>query len=129
MKIHREKHGCGHYINNDNVLVYLVTGGTNRLAATISSTEILVSGSESWREVGNLPLPMHSMKGLSFKNMVIMTGGEAKFGLFQHDAVTSVISFNTTTEQWNYIGNMTQKRIDHGISFVPVEDIIDYCRP
>ena len=125
MNHQRTHHGCGHYINSDNVLVLLVTGGYNGLWVTVSTTEILVTGSDSWKEVGNLPVPMLSPKGVSIENKVIMTGGGAKFGLFQHDAVTSVLSFNITDEQWYFIGDMNQKRVYHGISFVPVESIID----
>ena len=49
-----------------------MTGGfdDNRL----SSTEILVSGAISWIYVGNLPLAINGLVGVSFQNKIMMTG-------------------------------------------------------
>ena len=69
----RYKHGCGHYVDNDNNLVYLVTGGWSGVIDLIS-TEILRSGDSAWTDAGNLPSPMSALSGVSWQNKIIMTG-------------------------------------------------------
>ena len=101
----RKKHGCGHYINNDNVMVYLVTGGYwgyyGSGGKPISSTEILEAGAEHWKPVpeGDLPAPMFGLKGVSFDNTIVMTGGKA-----QNYIYNNVLSYNITTTKWEKIG-------------------------
>ena len=124
----RYYHGCGHYFNNDNILVYLVTGGYNWIPVTLSSTEIFFSGGNSWIEVKELPLPMYGLSGISIHNQVIMTGGVEKYGLLKTKSTNKVFSFDITSEQWIHIGNMTGERCKHGISLVPVEEIAEYCK-
>ena len=79
----RYGHGCGHYVNDDNKMVifliqcqvYLVTGGYG--SSNLVSTEVLVSGSGSWRQVGDLPtVPINGLRGVSINNNIIMTGNE-----------------------------------------------------
>ena len=38
-----------------------------------------------------------------------------------------VLQFNTTSNTWVPVGNMTNGRASHAISIVPEEDAIDYC--
>ena len=87
----RSSHGCGHYINDDNRMVkfhirkylclihcqvYLVTGGFGSISNLVS-TEVLISGSSSWRQVGDLPtVPIRGLQGVSIHNNIIMTGDE-----------------------------------------------------
>ena len=40
----------------------------------MSSTETLISGDGSWTDVGNLPVPMFGLRGVSFQNQIIVTG-------------------------------------------------------
>ena len=54
--------------------VYLVTGGWTG-SAELVSTEILSSGSDAWRQVGDLPTgPISGLRGVSLNNKIIMTG-------------------------------------------------------
>ena len=54
--------------------VYLVTGGWTG-SARLASTEILISGSDAWTQVGDLPTgPIFALRGVSFNNKIIMTG-------------------------------------------------------
>ena len=88
----RYAHGCGHYVNDDNNMVifhlirkysslihcqvYLVTGGSAS-SSNLVSTEVLVSGSSSWIQVGDLPtVPINGLRGVSINNNIIMTGNE-----------------------------------------------------
>ena len=58
--------------------VNLVTGGTTGGTAGftyLASTEILISGSDAWTQVGDLPTgPIIALRGVSFNNKIIMTG-------------------------------------------------------
>ena len=58
--------------------MYLVAGGS--LGGDPESTEILVSGSSSWSLVGNLPVGLFDLRGVSLNNKVIMTGFYKQFG-------------------------------------------------
>ena len=71
----RYKHGCGHYVDNDNNIVYLVTGGWSGVIDLLS-TEILRSGDSAWTDVGSLPSPMSALSGVSWQNKIIMTGSK-----------------------------------------------------
>ena len=65
-------------MNMNQFQVYLVTGGTTGGTAGftyLASTEILISGSDDWTQVGDLPTgPIIALRGVSFNNKIIMTG-------------------------------------------------------
>ena len=106
-------------------MVYLVTGGHNRYGP-MTYTEILVAGSETWSLVGNLPTKAISqLKGISFDNKIIMTGGVDHYS----NGKDYLLSFDISSEEWNTIGNLPEVRYGHGIGLVPLEDIKDYCLP
>ena len=56
------------------IQVFLVTGGVFGSFNQLSSTETLKSGDGSWTDVGNLPVPMFGLRGVSFQNQIIVTG-------------------------------------------------------
>ena len=120
----RYHHGCGHYVNSDNVLVYLVTGGFNYDKNVLSSTEILISGEDTWVETGKLPTPTALLNGVSFNNKIIMTGGiDERF-----NKCTDVLSYNIISGYWHLIGNMRHGRDAHAVSLVNVTDIVNFCQ-
>jgi len=119
----RYKHGCGHYVDNDNNLVYLVTGGWSGVIDLLS-TEILRSGDSAWTDAGNLPSPMSALSGVSWQNKIIMTGGE---NYYLDEVYDTVLSFDGTTNEWTQVGNMKQKRKFHAISVVNADLVMDYC--
>ena len=41
--------------------------------------------------------------------------------------LNSIFSFDTISHAWTHVGNMTQRRRIHGISFVNAMDVINYC--
>ena len=54
----------------------MVTGGSTG-GNNLMSTEVLVAGSSSSRQVGDLPtVPIMGLRGISFNNNIIMTGNE-----------------------------------------------------
>ena len=68
---------------------------------------------------------LSGLQGVSFDNKIFMIGG--KLDGDSTKPSNSIISFNTTTEQWEHIGYMSEKRHSHGVSVVPAKDIIDHC--
>ena len=130
LKNGRHGHSCGHYINSENELVYLVVGGTDRPLnhlVSLASTEILINGEEFWKDVGKLSRGTIDMKAVSLDNKIIITGGRDETETNPNDK--SVFSFNIISNQWEHIGDMIQGRYSHAMSVVPVEDVADYCQP
>ena len=40
----------------------------------------------------------------------------------------TILSFNTSSHEWNTIGNITHSRYEHAVSTVPEEDVLKYCQ-
>ena len=58
------------YFNFRKVITEKTSSNTH-----LASTEILISGSDVWTQVGNLPTgPILGLRGVSFNNKIIMTG-------------------------------------------------------
>ena len=77
--IARELHACGHFINTDNKVVLLVTGGQGNeeqvgFFIRTATTEILIEGSTSWVEAGALPFAASGLQAVTINNDVIVTG-------------------------------------------------------
>ena len=70
----RSVHGCGHYVDGENRLVYLVTGGDDFTGFT-SSTELLVEGNPEWLFAGPLPSSRVGLRVVSVDNRILATGG------------------------------------------------------
>ena len=53
-----------------------IFGGFGSISNLVSA-EVLISGSSSWRQVGDLPtVPIRGLQGVSINNNIIMTGDE-----------------------------------------------------
>ena len=65
---------CCHYYdnNNDNVQVYLVTGGYN--SGRLSSTELLLPYANSWSYSAALPSPRNELRSATLNNKVVVIG-------------------------------------------------------
>ena len=50
-----------------------IIGGVTGVT-TLSSTEILINGSDSWIFVGELPRSLESVRAVSIDNTIILTG-------------------------------------------------------
>jgi len=117
-------HGCGHYVNDVNKMVYLVTGGDTGYDNLVS-TEVLVAGSSSWRQVGDLPtVPIRGLGGVSINNNIIMTGGYEGYTGNTYDYI---VSFNSSEENWTFVGTMRKPRGFHAVSVVPMAEVIEFC--
>lgn len=119
----RSTHGCGHYMNDDNKMVYLVSGGYVGPSRLVS-TEVLVAGESSWRQVGDLPtVPILGLRGVSINNNILMTGGQDS----TYDNHNYVLAFNSSEENWTVDGHMQKGRGYHAVSVVPMAQVIDFC--
>ena len=113
-----------------------MTGGWNR--NFLSSTETLVEEADVWVEVGDLPVAMWGLQGVSLNNNVLMTGNI----IIQHqhifceitggfDGIRShhdfILQFNPEDGSWLQVGQLQNARSYHGVSVVNADHIIDYC--
>merc|ERR1719233_1787822 len=111
-------------------MVYLVAGGTSSKHGVhwIDSTEILRIGNSSWEKAGKLPRPSDGIRGLTFDNKIIMTGGyhyHSRIGEWYSDKVQS---FNPETNSWEDVGWLKKGRSEHGFSIVLADDFLPYCQ-
>jgi len=130
----RYGHGCGHYTNENDELVLLVTGGTTGTVQQgtgtfFSSTEILVVGETEWKFTGDLPTKRRHLRGVSFQNRIFMTGGRH----FEENAteptpINEVVEFNTKEGKWVVNGALNFVRNYHAIDVIPLEDVFPYCK-
>jgi len=117
----RYSHGCGHFVNTDNQVVYLVAGGYTG-SSYLTSTELLVDGDSSWVEAAPLPLAMSGLGTVSLDNTIISTGG-----MDSNNAYATILKFDPRTFSWSQVGEMDQTRNYHGASVVRAEDVEQFC--
>jgi len=119
----RDSHGCGHYINNENQVVYLVTGGW--IGEYLDSTELLIEGAASWIiSDKKLPTGRLDMVGISINNKIFMTGG---IDDYTSGFLDEVIEFNTDTEEWSLVENMRDGKRLHATSVVDINIAKQFC--
>merc|ERR1712218_367324 len=80
LKDDRWNHACAHYVDSQNRVVYLVTGGDklgtgNALSQPLSSTELLVHGASDWTSSVPLPSTRTLLRGATINNKILVTGG------------------------------------------------------
>merc|ERR1719430_3012103 len=110
----RYNHGCGAYMREDGIQVYLVTGGYDG-ADYLSSTEILPTSSSTWVLANALPKKMCCMKGLSLDGILYMTGGSDNSS--EKDEVIAWIK-----DDWVEVGKMKMPRAFHALSPILMDD-------
>ena len=94
----------------------MVAGGVGGLTGAdyLSSSEVLSSGSSSWREVRPLPVALTGLRAVTFNNHLIVTGGWDVSDV-HYD---TIYSFSPDSEEWTEMGRMTIPRGVHAISIV-----------
>jgi len=123
----REGHGCGHYKNNDNEVVFLVTGGRDTNLKTLDTTELLIEGAASWIiSEKKLPTGRSILVGVSINNKIFMTGG-IDDSVVTAGFLDEVIEFNTDTEEWSLVDNMREGRRGHAASIVDINIAEQFC--
>jgi len=124
----RALHGCGHYIDDDGNMVYLVTGGviyngTNEVD-TVTTELSINEGAWSIAPFGNLPTPRHGLRGISLNNNVFMTGGW-EWGT-TYDALGEVLQWDIYFNEWIKISDIAP-RFFHSVSVLPCDEVKNYC--
>ena len=73
-------------------------------------------GSLEWREVesGNLPTEREYLRAAVIDNVIYVTGGEDDNNYF-----TSILAWDSSTESWQHVGNLTVGRTGHAAVAVP----------
>jgi len=117
----RYQHGCGYFYNDDMQRVYLVAGGWDD-SDSLSSTETLIEGGQTWNFQQPLPSGRKGLRGVSLPDTVIMTGG------YDRSNFDDVLTYVPETSDWKNIGSMKTARRYHGASLVNMADVIDYCK-
>jgi len=121
--------GCGAYLRGDGTQVMLVAGGSNLDGIFISSTEILVGNSHSWKTVTPLPIltagrtGLGAINGATLGNILYMTGGYDGRG--EH---TEIFQWKDDTEEWMEVGKMIKRRSSHSMTTIKIQGgMIDNC--
>ena len=70
----RRYHACGHFVNSDHQVVYLVAGGVTILPDRLDSTELLTHGEPAWTQAGALPSPTAEIQAVSLNNEIFAAG-------------------------------------------------------
>jgi len=123
----RGYHACGSYMNRNQEKVLLVVAGFGS-SDYLASTEILVSGSQSWRIIpATYPASSSGIQGLkaiSFSNKIIAYGGYSSGNTYH----SSIHQFNASTETWTSFGSMLVSRYDHSVDMVNWSFFSKYCK-
>jgi len=121
-------HACGFFVNGDQEITFLVTGGTTG-STFISSTEILVDGDQAWSFGPSLESGRVGLCSVSLDNNIIITGGRESSGQYLDDTLTLQNDLNSLT--WVKIGNLRRGRQHHAcakIDLKSVQDISPFCK-
>merc|ERR1712126_60809 len=112
----RQNHACGYFVDNNNDKVLLVTGGYDS-DKFLSSTEILTAGDSHWRYAASLPQPVSYLRGVSYDNKVIVSGGYYGSNKIFFD---EILQYNLSQDKWTTLGRMKIARYAHGLSVINI---------
>jgi len=115
----RHSHGCGHYYNSNNELVYLVVGGSN-LETITSSTETFTEGSSQWIVAAATPIEGMGIRGVSLNNEIFLTGG-----YYNGEYSRKIYKFDD--EDWIPVGQANETHAFHALSVIPFMEVEPYC--
>jgi len=112
----RFQHGCAHYYNKDNTLIYLVAGGYIGGGDT-DSTELLSESGNSWTYASSLPSSRRGLRGVSLNNNIFMIGGGNSREILKYE-----------NSKWKLVSKTEKPRQFFAISIMNLEDIKPYCK-
>ena len=82
-------------------------------------------GQLEWRETGQLPTARDGLRAAVVDNIIYVTGGLD--GDSSDDYLTSILSWDPSTESWQYVGDLKVARSDHSAVAVPSPIIESEC--
>jgi len=123
----RHRHGCGSFFRDDGSQVLMVAGGLLADQFTsISSTEMLAPGSDSWTLATPLPSARTGLVGVTVDNRLYMTGGSS--GGASSEVTDEILEWRDEEEAWGLGVWMELARTYHRASSVTIdENIMKYC--
>jgi len=122
----RAFHGCGHYIDDDGNLVYLVTGGAINSNTATATTELSINEG-AWFTVsssGDLPTPRIGLRCVSLNNKVICTGG-MEWGT-TGAIIGEVVQWDIYSNEWIPTSSILP-RYYHTASVLSCDEVKNYC--
>lgn len=110
-------HACGHFIDNNNDKVLMITGGFDG-DNYLSSTEILTDDDSRWTFAASLPRAVIYLRGVSYDNTIIVTGGAD-----DNAAISDkIFRYNPSQDKWTTLGHMKKARYSHGLSVINIDN-------
>jgi len=125
----REGHVCGVYQDTSGQQILLITGGTYYSGSYhyLSSTEVATytegSSKLEWREVGNLPSGRTNLRAALVDNVIHVTGGNYRGVTGGDYRLTSILAWDSSSESWQHVGDLTIARSGHAAVGVPASMI------
>jgi len=122
-------HACASYVNEDNLRVFLVTGGQQGqiYPVLLSSTEVFKTGDEKWSKTGSLPKAITALTAGILDNDIFLLGGCSKYENFCKERENGILVFNKHHGVWFEFGEMKQKRNHATVGVVSVAEYERYC--
>ena len=86
---------------------------------------IFTDGSQplEWRETGQLPSARTQLRATVVDNILYVTGGEDG----DYNCLTSILSWNPSTETWQQAGELTMGAAGHAAVAVPSSNLSFKC--
>jgi len=127
----RHKHGCGSFIRDDGNQVLLVAGGLlGDQDTSMSSTEVLAPGSDTWTLATPLPQARQGLAGVTVGNKLYMTGGADWDSAWLNSTFPTdeILEWRDEEQVWHLGLRMEKGRRFHAASSVTIDDnIMKYC--
>jgi len=123
-------HACASYVNEDNLRVFLVTGGQQGQInpVLLSSTEVFKTGDEKWSERGSLPKAITALTAGILDNDIFLLGGCSKYeNRICEERENGILVFDKHLGVWFEFGEMKQKRNHATVGVVSVAEYERYC--
>jgi len=119
-------HACGVYQGRSGQQVLLITGGwdgNQKLSSTEVATYTEGSSKLEWREVGNLPSGRTNLRAALVDNVIHVTGGNYRGVTGGDYRLTSILAWDSSSESWQHVGDLTIARSGHAAVGVPASMI------
>jgi len=117
----RYAHGCTSYMTDDNVMMYVVSGGIFKLPLDgptwLGSTEVLAENGNSWTKIENsLLIPVAGLRLVTLDNTVYAFGGKTKgddtlSNIYEMD-VKHRFKFHSFMENYRYLFGLSVIKVD-----------------
>jgi hypothetical protein len=115
--------------------MFLVAGG-HGASNPLSSTELMVEGSDAWTMSTPLPRAARGVRGATLGNIVYMTGG-SHYNCIIYSVVifyiavgsrrAEILAWFEERKEWEEVGEMKVGRYYHAITTISVDKVAAIC--